>query len=481
MFNSPELFGNPQNFVMDPVHGAISYFDHESKVIDHPLFQRLRSISQTDILTYVFPGASHSRFLHSLGTMHLSGRLFKKVIRSVQLELVGDLELNFKPEHFKAIQYIHICLRLASLLHDSGHAPFSHQFEYSEAVKRILKDKDIFSNLWKNSNFERFYNNAPKKIKHEYYSVAVANKILTDIEIDKFGIEVSDVLAIMETTSAIPSEKMIKHAVKLFEIVLDKSEIGKYDDSEIGRSIILVLRDMISGEVDVDKMDYLLRDSYFSGAMHGIYNLDHIINNLRVTWKKSAFRAKKPRFSLAVISKGLGALEEFVHSRYKLYLMMYNHKTCVGFTWLLEKAMDEVLAIPENLEHVKICMSNVDKFQNFTDTYFWEEFRKIAQENANSASAKLIYREKLKFLDSRQDIGEEEIENIKEDLEVKHGDVIYRVCNAKFSNIMPTFEKMMVLHKNRDTGKYYLDQISNHSDFFSKFSNTKLVYFYKAP
>jgi HD superfamily phosphohydrolase len=77
MKDSLELFGTPSNLIMDPIHGGIQFFDHEKAVIDHPLFQRLRYVMQNDVLFLVFPGATHSRFQHCVGTMHLAGKVFK--------------------------------------------------------------------------------------------------------------------------------------------------------------------------------------------------------------------------------------------------------------------------------------------------------------------------------------------------------------------------------------------------------------------
>lgn len=481
MYKGPELFGTPQKFVMDPVHGAISYFEHEGDVINHPLFQRLRYINQTDILSYVFPGATHTRFIHSIGTMHIAGRLFKKVIRSANAQNLSDNNFEINKEQREAIQYFNACLRLAALLHDSGHAPFSHQFEHAVNIKKILNNKDTFRNLWKDIDLEAYYSVVPTEIVHEHYSVRVAHKILSDIKIPEHGIEIIDVLSIMETTDCAPSSKFTEHAKCIFSTKMNKDEIDEFDDVEIARSVQYLLKDMISGEIDVDKMDYLLRDSYFSGAMHGIYNIDHIINNLMVAPKPAAFRNGKPRFSLAITSKGLGALEEFIHSRYKLYIMMYNHKTCVGFTWLLEKAMNEVLSNEKYLKLVEVFLSDINRFTNFTDTFFYEKFRKISVSNNKSASYRLIMRQKLKFLDSKEEIGEEEIYRIKDKLEHKFGNSIFRTFNVKFSNIMPKFEKMMVLNKDRNSGKYTLNEITKQTDFFNKFDDKQIVYYFKEP
>ncbi len=94
--------------IRDPIHGFIHREDHEREIIDTPLFQRLRKIKQLAMATLVYPGAIHTRFDHSLGAMHVAGRMAEKL-------LVSDSERRL--------------VRLAALLHDVGHGPFSHVSE----------------------------------------------------------------------------------------------------------------------------------------------------------------------------------------------------------------------------------------------------------------------------------------------------------------------------------------------------------------
>ena len=216
-----ELFGNPKKFLMDPVHGAITFFTHEGRVIDHALFQRLRFISQTDITSFVFPGATHTRFQHSLGTMHVAGRLFQSIIRSYLLDARSTREHPITKLQINSIQYFYSCLRLAALMHDLGHFPFSHQFEDSIIAKNLLNSDDAFEKLWMGHDWRLYYNNAPTKLEHEYYSVRCAYRILDDLINDKscewIGIEAIDVLGIMEKTdNCKPSEKFVIATIDLY-------------------------------------------------------------------------------------------------------------------------------------------------------------------------------------------------------------------------------------------------------------------------
>src|SRR5688572_3162441 len=118
----------PTQKIRCPIHGFIHYSRNERKIIDHPLFRRLRAIRQLALTEYVYPGATHSRFEHSLGVMEVATRMFESLCARHGETL---------DRHFKRYPYFkenppgraRQILRLAALLHDVGHAPFSHAAE----------------------------------------------------------------------------------------------------------------------------------------------------------------------------------------------------------------------------------------------------------------------------------------------------------------------------------------------------------------
>ena len=105
--------------VRDPIHGAIPVSKGEARVVDHPFVQRLRHIKQVGFSELAFPGAVHTRYNHSVGVMHLAGRAFDTAL--------GDFSFTNDARR----QALRACLRLAALLHDVGHAPFSHCTEFA--------------------------------------------------------------------------------------------------------------------------------------------------------------------------------------------------------------------------------------------------------------------------------------------------------------------------------------------------------------
>ena len=127
----------------DSLHGSISVSDLENKIIDHPLFQRLRRIKQTAFLSAVFPCANHTRFEHSLGTMHMAKKAWDK-IKENQIRILNSSQKKDQPAEITATikllksntDYLYTVLRLAALLHDVGHPPLSHTGEHLYKAKK---------------------------------------------------------------------------------------------------------------------------------------------------------------------------------------------------------------------------------------------------------------------------------------------------------------------------------------------------------
>jgi HD superfamily phosphohydrolase len=195
--------------ITDPIHKFIRFTELEKKIIDSNVFQRLRRIKQLAGAHLVYPGAQHSRFEHSLGTMHVAG-------------LAGEHLFSMGVIDKESIQE----LRVASLLHDIGHGPFSHLFE--EALK-----------VSGNGNHE-----------------TLGAKIICQTEI-------GDILSDYGF-----SPKAI-------------SEIS------FGNSKIKFKNEIISGSLSSDLMDYLPRDGFFTGVEYGKVDYNRIINSFRVTDSKS--------------------------------------------------------------------------------------------------------------------------------------------------------------------------------------------------
>lgn len=217
--------GIKKKFIRDSVYGDIRLNEIEVEVMDNPQFQRLRRIKQLGLISLIYPGANHTRFEHSIGTMHIASKLADK------------LDLNQADKEL---------VRISALLHDIGHGPFSHvsegvlSFPHEELTKYVIK-----------------------------------NTAIRDIIEQKFDID------------------------KIIEIINGEGKFGP----------------IVSGELDADRMDYLLRDSHYTGVAYGVIDYERIISNINLN----------KHLSLDI--KGVQAAEGALVSRYFMYPSVYQHHT----------------------------------------------------------------------------------------------------------------------------------------------------------
>jgi HD superfamily phosphohydrolase len=209
--------------IHDPVHKTIIVDDFEQMILNTKHVQRLRNIQQLGLVDHVYPGANHTRFEHSIGTMHMAS----VIGRSLSLEEDGIRKI-----------------RLAGLLHDVGHSAFSH------AVENVLKrnphlQPDILGK---------------KFIRHEAFSKDIISRILPqDNYIARY----------------VESE----FAADPFDFFDEISNIATGDARSISKPC---LAQIIAGDVDADRIDFLLRDSYHTGVSFGLVDVDQIIGSLMI-------------------------------------------------------------------------------------------------------------------------------------------------------------------------------------------------------
>ena len=247
--------------INDPIHGFIGVTELETKIINSEPYQRLRRIKQLSGAHYVYPTAEHTRFGHCIGAMYLSGLTGKR--------LLG--QIGFGEDVLQEV-------RLAGLLHDIGHGPFSHVFE-EPLIERQGKN-------------------------HE--------------DVTEWIIRESEIGDIIEDGGI--SKNRIANLVR-------GRRIKKMDS---------VVSGIAAGQVDADKMDYLIRDSFYCGVNYGLVDIHRLINSMEIS------RDYEIHFDLAA----RGALESFIVARYEMFLNVYYHKTVRSVEVMLIKlitAADRVL------------------------------------------------------------------------------------------------------------------------------------------
>ncbi|MCE2402850.1 HD domain-containing protein [Candidatus Poribacteria bacterium] len=260
----------------DPIHGFIKISTQEKELIDTEVFQRLRRIRQLAMAFLVYPGALHTRFDHSIGVMHIAARICNKLQESDPKRIdAKDIAL----------------VRLAALLHDIGHGPFSHVSEH-------LLDEFTYDKTDKDRVREKI---------HEKITVDI---IQTDPEI----------------------KTILCDEERDFVIEMIEGKEKKWDWR----------RDIVSSELDADKMDYLLRDSYFAGVKYGLYDLEKIIESCLITERSNT--------PLAISSKGIYALEQLLLARHHMTQQVYWHRVSLISTEMIIRGLTLAIIYGGNAE-----------------------------------------------------------------------------------------------------------------------------------
>lgn len=281
-----------QTQIRDPIHGSIRVDARERAIIDSPFFQRLRWVRQLGFADAAFPGATHTRYVHALGACHLSGRIFDR-IASEFLSLQESEAARLRA-----------ALRLAVLLHDLGHAPFSHA---SEQV--MPRRSSLGLPAWVPGD-------DASRANHEDFTL----KLILDSEF-------SDLLRRTYGDLDLPPEAIAS-------LICGKDAPGGPYFLVDGVDHGPLLRQVVSSELDADRMDYLLRDSFFTGVNYGKYDLDWLIGNLGA-------RVHDGCAELSVGSRAIFAFEDFLLSRYHMFLSVYYHRTPVCFDRMLRAYYEE--------------------------------------------------------------------------------------------------------------------------------------------
>ena len=257
-----------RKIINDPVHGFIT-IDHPLvfQVIAHPFYQRLRRIHQMAFASLVYPGAVHSRLHHSLGAYHLMCSALHE-LKSKGIAITPEEELG---------------ARIAILLHDVGHGPYSHALEY-----KLLKG-----------------------VHHEQLSIRI-----------------------MEYLNGV-FDGQLTTAIAIFTNQYPKP----------------FLYQLISGQLDVDRMDYLTRDSFFTGVSEGVIGYDRIIKMLTVH-----------EGDLMVEEKAIYSIEKFLVARRLMYWQVYLHKTVLGAEKMLVKIIERAKELVANGHVLPSASATLDFF-----------------------------------------------------------------------------------------------------------------------
>lgn len=338
--------------ILDNVHGFIDITNVEKQIIELQIFKRLQHIKQLSLVNWIFPGAEHTRYIHSLGVMHIADQM--------------ALHLGYDAEHRQLV-------RLAGLLHDLGHYPLSHEGEYAymdtvEDSSNIIeynneKVKEKIDNINIKPKLQRMVN--PKDYHHERITVSV---ISNDDEI----------------------KKIVEDNFKESELVNIKN-ICDIITGNVTNKKLSGLVQLVHSELDADRIDYLMRDATFSGTCYGNFELGLFLRNLK--------KIKYKEYDIVGLSKkGISLADQFLINRFYSYnqVVFNKHVAILGKMVSLlikefrqsSKLIDKSKLNKHIKEHCK-----TDEYKKFNDIKFWTELHnqnKFADEILNKLSESLI-------------------------------------------------------------------------------------------
>jgi HD superfamily phosphohydrolase len=380
--------------IRDPVHGYLVVAAHERLVVDHPVTQRLRRIGQTGLTEYVFPEARTSRFVHSLGAMHMASRFVLAALENADadvaerffgemdnyvgrysgerdgaeellkqdgtLSALGTVRSSFRqqglePRNCRQLMSVtEAGLRLAALFHDLGHLPYSHDVEYA------LKDFAAQRNWERNPLPPELTSIAAQEAPHEEIGHRLAMLVFKSL-----GKTINPAV-----------RGAYEMATRILTVPAPKYSLRKRPKA----TPLQWLHSLIDGEIDADRADYLLRDGQALGLDFAHYDVDRLVSNLVLVEDADL------GFVSAVKETGLPALESYCLSRSRSNQIFIRHHKVAQVSTALRHASMTAFRNPQGQELLDVLTQLgasdpdgklLDRFAQFDDTRWFGTLRSL--------------------------------------------------------------------------------------------------------
>ncbi len=406
--------------VRDPVHGSIKVLNEEIAILEAPFFQRLRSIKQLGFTENIFPGATHTRYLHSIGVMDVVTKVFNQIFK----DELDNLEVKRLRE----------TVRLAGLLHDIGHAPLSHTTEF---VMPNVSELKLPSN---------FVPPNDRQATHEDYTI---KSIVDSSFTDSFS-------GITALVGVAPDQ--------IAELIIGETHNPEYFTYK-GINYFPLMHQLVSSEMDCDRMDYLLRDSYFCGVSYGKFDLDWIIDNLGVGIEDN-------KAYLGISERAVSTFDDFLLSRFHMFLMVYFHYKSVCSEKMLERYFTSA-------PHEYQIPANIEEYLKHDDHFLMKVLR-----NSENEWAKRIVRNSIptKILEIFGHEKDQQLLDLEKYLELEKIDFIKCQSSGRLSkyysgrNDQSNKYPLKVIRENGIINEHVLIRnINEATDLFEKFSHSHTV------
>ncbi|MEK7664292.1 MAG: HD domain-containing protein [Patescibacteria group bacterium] len=335
----------------DLVHGTILFTREEMLVINHPFFQRLRHIRQNDVAFYVYPSMNTSRFEHTLGVCRVAGMMAETLTKSPKW---GDYFKELKRETgIKSKKdFVKLC-RFYALLHDIGHFPLSHLFEYSmESWSGSVANYKRAVEEWTGvKGFEKL---------HEGLGAVIAKKVVQDVEI----------------TGGLDNA--------LFRLMTEKDFLPT--------DPLFVAKSVVDSDIDADRIDFTQRDGLLAGGEYGHYDTRRLCDSVFIEQDGIGWL-------IAYSEKALTSMEALLLDRYRIYEWVHFHHRVIAVKmlvmFLVGKTLETKLIAKEHFNH-----QNVEEFALKDDIWLWNILRSVQTEDKYTklVQGAVFYRQKENIL-----------------------------------------------------------------------------------
>lgn len=366
--------------IFDPVHGLISIDESERELIDSPPFQRLHYIHQLGIAYLVFPGATHSRFEHSLGVMEISTRIYNRLCKTVRPDLFNLVPRKGSGEYL----YWQKVLRLASLCHDLGHMPFSvfknsaeKKEEHGKFTISIIKSHYLLP-VWENIKLTPFFQSRSDDLVTDVIKIALGEEVLRKIDPKKY--------------SFTPWEK--------------------------------ILSKIINGDfLGSCKLDCLLRDSRSTGIRYSLFDYQFLIEMLRILPKEG-----ESDFDIGIDEDGIESCESLALAYHFMQKRVYQYHTVVAYDFHLNRFLKTVYSD-------LFSDNDLDALLNYTDATITNDINIAANDPHHKGhidAKKIIYRkDRFKAIPLCDTISEKDLLKFKNKNDIADDKIAWEISIGK--------------------------------------------------
>ena len=405
--------------IYDPVHGFILFDELEKELIGSLPFQRLHYIRQLGIAYLVYPGATHTRFEHSLGVMFLSALMFDKICKSIRPDVFHFVPRKGSAEYL----YWRRVVRMAALCHDLGHLPFSHVAEHD-----LLGAKG-----------------------HEDWTLKIIDSAYLEPVWDKLRSSPSYLEELIERDILEDIKKISVGEGKW------KALTGKgFSPWE------RIVSELITGDFfGADRIDYLLRDARSTGVVYGLFDYHQLIETLRIL--PSADRGAD-ELQLGIDENGLESCEALLLARHFMHRRIYQYSSVKAYNFHLRRYM--------KANYSKKTLENVDDFLSVSDTDVITALNKAAKDPAlpgHKDARCIIFRQhRFRAIEIPESMTEKEVIEFKKKEKISDADIDWEFCKAQPTPdrlSFPVSKRHVIIQKARECSDLLLKVPSKRSSW----------------